>query len=999
MNMNKLLSGILITFLLAVGCSSDKNVVIPSQDAGYTFQNEIDFMPIAVSEWSDDGYPTGGTGILGLYNIQIDLETLQGELIPLRTSEAVDVLEVVDITGFLTVLPCNRCVKLASVGFNQHGDVVLNIAVKHPFSMGNPLLPPTASNRADLIVYNVEGIIVSDGSGTFSALGQIAPMVKLKNADGYTFYLDASLDAIYPTSSTIHPYILHFDDYSAGNYNPTLYPTTGFPPPPQIPSGNLVMGQGSDYDSQEYVFEFSGNRKMNFMYAVGCTYGVAASSKSERFTPQARVPQHNKKAASEVRVSVVENNLISGNTASNAVLEIKVLDMNHGVSVGSALNQMLSASNVNSITVMVPYVMEGPIVLNNPLPLEGNPRDTLNPLKYRVTITNSGNTTGGHYWGLVKVKDSYNPGLNTNPLIAGKDGIKRVKPNEFPLNGLFEISEFATYQVFEVDVAFGCGPISGQIHNPPCPITTFVSGSTQDFEVSASSANGGNPIVLYEMDYNYDGINFTTDDSNTDGVFNDAGPFVNPNCGHSGSPITITVAFRATDSCDPPNTMIFATCNITIDVCATVKYLYEPDPERTGLCISDATLDQPIDPNGELDLGVCEAPDHPDYDGVYMFDKWQQISRFDHHYKNSIFQAPGLLPANDTGTHPNPDNPMPGYRLDVASNGYVISSYYDMSESLDLSIVNPLFTDPFPEGDLWVHWKPIEPRPTRIPPAPGDPWPHDPFLGLVCIDNTPTSDPHPLENPVAHEGWDESNFITVSSPAIGDPNGSHPYTQQPNVLSKLFRYTNPIYSDQIYGYRFVFYGHYPPYFVNPNFYSLHSYAWELLGISGDEIKGVDRSDKDWLCLVVSGPKTQAAYGTNSSESLFLIDSNQPSSTSWLLDLNTALDLTPNDHVLDVEYIPYDKDNPIIFDYGGIGEIKQFAAIAAVLYSNSHIYLLAFDDTPGNEGFVLFQDIDGTLSIIGTPKHLDVGEITMDIHVTSTNGVSAYVTVFKLTPQT
>lgn len=42
--------------------------------------------------------------------------------------------------------------------------------------------------------------------------------------------------------------------------------------------------------------------------------------------------------------------------------------------------------------------------------------------------------------------------MNESPLLNGMDGIKRVDPLANPLTGLFAISEFATYQTFEVEV-------------------------------------------------------------------------------------------------------------------------------------------------------------------------------------------------------------------------------------------------------------------------------------------------------------------------------------------------------------------------------------------------------------------------------------------------------------------------------------------------------------------------------------------------------------------
>ncbi|MBU1022701.1 hypothetical protein KKB99_00345, partial [bacterium] len=648
--------------------------------------------------------------------------------------------------------------------------------------------------------------------------------------------------------------------------------------------------------------------------------------------------------------------------------------------------------------IMVPGVTSTAVTDTNPTPVSGTPRNPADPLIYSMQIANSANASPGDYTGLVKVLDTYSPGQNTNPLLLGMDGVGRVKPSEGPLTGLFAITEFATYQVFKVFVDYGCGPITGQVDTPSCPILTFVSGETQSFQVSASSARGGGNIILYEIDYDYDGVNFNVDDSNTDGNFVDAGPFVNQNCGTPPeNPVTIKVAFRGTDECVPPNVMMFAACDITVDQCVVILYLYEPDPSRTSIDLTNG-VDQPADPAGELDIGVCENSSEPDFDGVYFYDQWNYISRFDHNYLNSIFQAPGLLPFNDTGTHPAPDDPMPGYRLDVAENGYVISSYWDLNETMDLSSIDPLFIDPFPEGDVWVTWKPTVPRPTVIPPLGNDPWPHDPILSQVTMDSSEI-----LENPIAHEGWDESNHVTVSSPASGDPQGPNPYAQAEDVLSVMFRYTNPAFKDPSTGYASQYFGHYPPYY-DGSFYTLYHYAWELSGISADEIMGIDRSDTDWLWFAISGPINQAHWNPGGSEEiLFLIDCNDPGSPGWLLDFDTTMEAllgyTIDGSILDLECIPYDSASPVIFDDGTGSRADQFAAIAAVLHENKHIYLIAFDDSiPGSEAFILFQDIDGSSAITGTPKHIDVGETTLDIHVTSTDGAIAYATVFTLTVQ-
>ncbi|MCD6216980.1 hypothetical protein J7L05_03850 [bacterium] len=112
----------------------------------------------------------------------------------------------------------------------------------------------------------------------------------------------------------------------------------------------------------------------------------------------------------------------------------------------------------------------------------------------------------------------------------------------------------------------GFGEITGEVLSPECPVTGFVDGETQDFTVTASNLPGGEPIVLYEIDMDYDGETFDVDAENTDGIFNGCGPYANPNC-PDPIPVFYFVAFRATDANDPPNVEIFATCEIVVDSC------------------------------------------------------------------------------------------------------------------------------------------------------------------------------------------------------------------------------------------------------------------------------------------------------------------------------------------------------------------------------------------------------------------------------------------------
>jgi hypothetical protein len=442
---------LLAILLVSIGCSGGKthvnNFVAPEISA------KTSTLPAGVSDWAQDGTPSQGMGVMGLFNVQVDTQNQIAQLTTLREGMLTDVLEVVDITNFLRLAPCYDCVKIDSISIDADNNVVVSIGIKHPFDVGDSLKPVSGRNRADLHVFNIEGLVISNSAGvTFGGVSETIAEINLINADGFTGYLDSVIDDIYPTDATIHPYITFFDDYSVGNFdasNPMGFASVTDPPP----SGNLVMAMGCDYDYQDYVFNIVG--EFDFIFAVGCTYAVSAASKHERFTPEYRVPQHNKKATSEVSIEIITNELAAGNDTSTAEIEIHVVDISHNVSVGEALNEMFADSSVSQITIDVPGVTSSPVIVAGGSSISGTGHDPTDPLVYPATITNTASGDIGIYSALVKVTDSYAPGMNTNPLLNGMDGIKRVDPIANPLEGLFAIDEFATYQTFDIEVFSG----------------------------------------------------------------------------------------------------------------------------------------------------------------------------------------------------------------------------------------------------------------------------------------------------------------------------------------------------------------------------------------------------------------------------------------------------------------------------------------------------------------------------------------------------------------
>ena len=148
-----------IAMLFSIGCSGYSPVDTPSAE---NINNQNFDSSLLVSDRDADGNPIGGTGLLGLFQAHIDLQTLTGDFVPIRSTASEDVLEVVDITNFLTLTPCSNCVDLKSASMNNDNNLVLEIGIKHPFRSPDLNYPPTAQNRADLHVFNVEGTVFFD---------------------------------------------------------------------------------------------------------------------------------------------------------------------------------------------------------------------------------------------------------------------------------------------------------------------------------------------------------------------------------------------------------------------------------------------------------------------------------------------------------------------------------------------------------------------------------------------------------------------------------------------------------------------------------------------------------------------------------------------------------------------------------------------------------------------------------------------------------------------
>jgi hypothetical protein len=209
------------------------------------------------------------------------------------------------------------------------------------------------------------------------------------------------------------------------------------------------MAMGCDYDYKDYVLSLDSDY-VDFFFVVGCTYAISTETYSMRFNPEFRVPQHNKKAPSELWVEIKNNNLEEDDSLSTAEIEINVVDISQDVPVGNVLNEMLADSSVDEITVEIPGVMVDTLIIDGGSAISGTGHSPSEPLVYSDIITNTANASAGTYSGLVKVTDTYQSGLNETPVLNGMDGIKRVPPTDNPVYSAFEITEFASYQIFSI---------------------------------------------------------------------------------------------------------------------------------------------------------------------------------------------------------------------------------------------------------------------------------------------------------------------------------------------------------------------------------------------------------------------------------------------------------------------------------------------------------------------------------------------------------------------
>jgi hypothetical protein len=365
-------------------------------------------------------------GILGAYDVHVDLNTMSGVVTPKRTS-AVGESYIVSGMAFFTILPCYDCFELTAMSFNS-ANLVLTFTIRHPFQPGDDGSPPSATNRKDLDVFDLAAVvlptnIVTATEYTLTAVTTYPGYVA--NASGYTKELANVI-----VNQAVLPYVLAIDDSAIDPIVDDHY-------------NKFPMGGETDFD-----IEFSltpGTDGLDFDLYLTMGYGASAK-KAQRLTPTYYNPEFNRKAAWKIDVSVSDN-WVSNQPVATRDVTVKIYDWQQGATVNAALTNptdVYAASKAVGVSVEIPGMnaaLQIPVVTPTG---SGKPSD---PLVVVLSIANENLLAPGTYLGLVKVTDERIPAA-TVP--AARDFLIHT-PNGIDLP-YYVIPEYVTYQLFDAVV-------------------------------------------------------------------------------------------------------------------------------------------------------------------------------------------------------------------------------------------------------------------------------------------------------------------------------------------------------------------------------------------------------------------------------------------------------------------------------------------------------------------------------------------------------------------
>ncbi|MEO7994085.1 MAG: hypothetical protein ABI743_06770, partial [bacterium] len=485
--------------------------------------------PVLVTSMTPDGTALAASGAIGAFNIHLDPTTMEASLTPLRNAQVGDSTKfdaqgdslIVDATDFFTKAPCTDCLRLDGVGINGSGEVLLTMAVKHPFKAPT-ILTPDENIRWDLHVFDLEGVLLAAGD-TQVVPGFSTAAKLLRNADGYTSQVNGIALQYFPAlQAEAHPYKILAESNEAGNYAPTE--ATGWIRLDE-PRGHNVLAIGGDYQRTIYRLKLaSNNTAIDFGYLLTVSYGFSGKGRGkvlgQRGNPRYFLPEFNRKEAWRVGAEVRNNILVQNVPTSSAEVKVSVLDWQHSATtmadpfdaLTSPLDQVTRSSKIASIELQIPDLM-------NTIPTKTSTDFTGSglyddPVTTTFLVLNANQAGLGQHWGLVTVIDELDASTDEPQWLLKRP----TDTNPFPNFGA-EAPIYRTYYPFQIPVTNGNHPPVAVISTP-----TFTQVEEQSKLIAGCSSTDPDTglgvigdIVQWQWDFGWDGdpANFSVDQVTT----------------------------------------------------------------------------------------------------------------------------------------------------------------------------------------------------------------------------------------------------------------------------------------------------------------------------------------------------------------------------------------------------------------------------------------------------------------------------------------------------
>ncbi len=400
-----------------VACSSSKSPVSPDN------LSSSDTIP--QSDIIGENGTFNALGLMGAYELIFDPDLNSADLIPKRSS-AIGESWVVNGISYFTISPCGDCLKIKGMYGDKSG-INVEFELKHPFEKGNDGLPPSASNREDLDIFDVALVVAPLNAAPTEYLLTNATAYDniCVGQDGYTTDL-ASLTS----DDAALPYFLVTDDSIYG-----------------ISTWNIF-----DMGCEKSFNAFFSSKSSILRFDLYLTFGYGSSATYlTRFDTKYYNPEFNKKAAWKVDVAPQGFWMDTDNTTP-VDIEVRVYDWQIGATVSTAPDfadanpgHVYAASEVANVSLEIPEMITTLQEQTSASSGNGNPT---NPLVYDFSVINENLLPAGNYNGLVKVTDER--GVGALPPTGDRDFLVHTEDG-ITLEYL-AISEYATYQSFTVNV-------------------------------------------------------------------------------------------------------------------------------------------------------------------------------------------------------------------------------------------------------------------------------------------------------------------------------------------------------------------------------------------------------------------------------------------------------------------------------------------------------------------------------------------------------------------